>query len=222
MAVQWETLAASAAVAAAVSVITELTAKPWLEVRKERALRKYRARSDALADMQSLLGQLNALHFWAKYRVKTDVELLTAIVAAEESASKFLHFDVDRLPAFTLAVNSVLVMGLANVQATCGFLQEDYRDLKRKNYKGKRKDFAELVEGEIFECILVLEIPFRYSDTRVINFTERRWLNREATYIAEHPEERLEALLTFGRKYSRRRELNPEAPRAKLSDVRRW
>lgn len=54
MAIQWESLVASAAVATGVTLFIEVTAKPWLEMRKDRILRRSR-------DAESLVVQLLAI-----------------------------------------------------------------------------------------------------------------------------------------------------------------
>jgi len=54
VAIQWESLVASAAVATGVTLFIEVTAKPWLELRKDRILRRSR-------DVESLVAQLLAI-----------------------------------------------------------------------------------------------------------------------------------------------------------------
>lgn len=64
MAIQWDTLIASVAVATGGALLVEVIAKPWLEVRKDRLVRRARARDELVRDLFQLSGELGTASRW--------------------------------------------------------------------------------------------------------------------------------------------------------------
>lgn len=224
MSVQWTTLAASAGVAALVTMLIDLTAKPWLEARKDRTIRRHRDRDEVAAGLLQLCIRLSILRIWAKASIKTDEELLAELRAIEGQVGE-LYARAVHIP-LSLPVTGIFVVALASCQVHLGGLQEDYRELTKRQRKrrGSQESFSKMVYADILDCELFFTIPSLYLDTKPWNLRRRRWLNSQSIHMLEHVDDRTQALLDFGAMHaapSVRRELDPSVPRIKLAQVRR-
>ncbi|MFG3418701.1 hypothetical protein [Micromonospora sp. NPDC048063] len=216
MAAQWETLLASAGVAASTTLLIEFAAKPWLELRKDRLLRRDRFREETFAQAVALYAQLETAVPWIRGGTRETVPLAQEI---EDRIAEIRGRGYDALPRMSKPVQLLLVYALG---VTAGYIHVHLEVFQAAEQRDVEKLTKLIPDGEIFselgksekEAVLDrllggraeqlaagferlrrnMTIPMAYAQTRRSNLIRRGLLSRDARRIraAEKPLQELQ------------------------------